>query len=79
MRLYGIDAPEAAQPHGPESSDYLRALLPAGARRKRRRVPRLPASGGTKTRLPPGGQAHLLVKVTKKKRLQGLLILKKLS
>ncbi len=32
VRLYGIDAPEAAQPHGPESSDYLRALLPAGAR-----------------------------------------------
>lgn len=31
VRLYGIDAPEAAQPHGPESSDYLRALLPTGA------------------------------------------------
>lgn len=31
VRLYGIDAPEAEQPYGVDSTAYLRSLLPVGA------------------------------------------------
>ena len=31
VRLYGIDAPELEQPHGPESREALVELLPVGA------------------------------------------------